>query len=54
MFEMTHVSRLTCSGKHFGLGRRGKMCGKSLEGPGFLEIRRGEIGEEIASRGMRE
>lgn len=54
MFEITRVLRLTCSGKHFGLGRRGKICGKSSEGPGFLEKRRGEIGEEIASRGMRD
>lgn len=54
MFGMTRVLRLTCSGKYFGLGRRGKICGKSSQGPGFLEERRGEIGEEIASRGMRE
>lgn len=51
---MTRVLRLTCSGKYFGLGRRGKICGKSSEGPGFLEKRKGAIGEGIASRGMRE
>lgn len=51
---MTRVLRLTCSGKRFGLGRRGNICGKSSVGPGFLEKRKGEIGEEVASRGMRD